>query len=229
MLSRWTEGQEETMSVRVVVLSDTHNCHWKLPKLPDGDVLVHAGDFTFRGNQQEILDFNDWLGRQDHPYKLVVPGNHEVGFQDAWHMCCALLSNADHVLKDQGCEVMGKKFWGSPWTPEFMGWAFGYSKREGEMRWEMIPEGLDMLITHGPPHMVFDTCYDKEQKMQKNVGCKPLFRQVMERAKPRFHVFGHVHESYGRATFQGVYCMNASQLDGNYRQQPDRTPMVVDL
>lgn len=215
--------------VRVVCLSDTHNQHWKFPTLPAGDVLVHAGDFTREGTQREILDFNDWLGQQDYHYKIVVPGNHEVLFQESWFTARGLLSNANHVLNDQGVEILGKRFWGSSWTPEFCGWAFGYGQREGELRWTQIPVGLDMLITHGPPSLVFDTTFDKKTKQLKNVGCRPLRREVFERARPRFHVFGHVHQSYGLDTIDGIVCANVSQLDERYAQEVHRRPVVLDI
>lgn len=216
------------MTVRVVCISDTHNQQRRLPKLPDGDVLVHAGDFTLKGTQKEILDFNDWLGEQDHPYKIVVPGNHEFAFQESWWTARAWLSNADYVLKDQGCEVMGKKLWGSPYTPEFRGWAFGYGAREGEVRWSQIPEGLDLLITHGPPHTIFDAVLNKQTKALEHYGCPGLLREVV-RAKPKFHVFGHVHEGYGRGRFHGVEAANVSQLDGQNQIDVCRAPVVVDL
>lgn len=215
--------------MKVVCLSDTHSNHWRLPAPPPGDVLVHAGDFTRNGSQKEILDFNDWLGTQDHAYKVVVPGNHEIGFHESWWTARAMLTNADFVLKDEGCEIMGKKLWGSPWTPEFGGWAFGYSPREGELRWSQIPEGLDLLITHGPPLGIFDAVYDRQMKKHVNIGCKHLRREVLERAKPRYHVFGHNHEGYGRDTFNGVVCVNVAQLDERYQPGEGRAPVILEL
>jgi len=35
--------------VRLVVISDTHGLHNMIDNLPDGDVLVHAGDFMNSG------------------------------------------------------------------------------------------------------------------------------------------------------------------------------------
>ncbi len=66
--------QEEEM--RIVCISDTHNLHRKL-QIPDGDVLVHAGDFTLFGKQEHLNDFNEWLGTLPHRHKLVVQGNHD--------------------------------------------------------------------------------------------------------------------------------------------------------
>lgn len=60
----------------VVLLSDTHGRHRELD-VPDGDLLVHAGDFTKFGNHRHALDFNEWLGELPHPHKVVVAGNHD--------------------------------------------------------------------------------------------------------------------------------------------------------
>ena len=48
----------------------------------------------------------------------------------------------------------------------------------------VIPDELDVLITHGMP---FGYC-------DGNHGCKFLLNQVKQ-SKPRFHIFGHHHTS----------------------------------
>ena len=49
-------------AVRFVCVSDTHNRTDRL-QVPDGDVLLHAGDFTMTGQMHEIEHFNTWLGK----------------------------------------------------------------------------------------------------------------------------------------------------------------------
>lgn len=64
--------------LRVVCISDTHGLHRNMMhEIPQGDVLIHAGDFTDTGTRQEVIDFNDYLGELSHPYKIVIAGNHE--------------------------------------------------------------------------------------------------------------------------------------------------------
>jgi predicted phosphodiesterase len=61
--------------VRIVCISDTHGQHAKL-SVPAGDVLIHAGDFmAFGDTPKEIVDFNHWLGKQPHRFKVVIAGN----------------------------------------------------------------------------------------------------------------------------------------------------------
>ena len=57
--------------MRLVVISDTHGLHNRIEDLPDGDVLVHAGDFMNSGyDPRDVLSFNRWLGEQ--PFKLFL-------------------------------------------------------------------------------------------------------------------------------------------------------------
>jgi predicted phosphodiesterase len=67
--------------VRIICISDTHGQHAGL-RLPDGDILIHAGDFmTYGSAPREIIDFNAWLGRQPHRHKIIIAGNHDRLFE----------------------------------------------------------------------------------------------------------------------------------------------------
>jgi len=60
-----------------VCIADTHELHRELV-VPPGDILIHAGDFTFFSKRQsQIGDFDDCLGRCLIGDKIVIPGNHE--------------------------------------------------------------------------------------------------------------------------------------------------------
>lgn len=69
----------QSTHLRCVCISDTHTKHKSL-QLPPGDVLIHAGDFTFGGSPSEIQDFNSWLGGLNFEHKVVIAGNHEISF-----------------------------------------------------------------------------------------------------------------------------------------------------
>jgi hypothetical protein len=82
--SAGTEAQPKTarssppkQTLRLVLPSDTHALHPEV-EVPDGDILIHAGDFTLLSeSMDEVADFNRWLGELRHRYKIVVPGSHE--------------------------------------------------------------------------------------------------------------------------------------------------------
>merc|ERR1712226_1518062 len=69
----------EPGKLRLVVISDTHGFEESMSPLPEGDVLIHLGDFAMDGTQksESLIRFDDWLARQSHPIKLVVRGNHD--------------------------------------------------------------------------------------------------------------------------------------------------------
>lgn len=64
--------------IRVVCISDTHTLEW--PEVPDGDLLIHAGDLANDGSVCEIQAAVDWLRSLPHPHKVVIGGNHDSYF-----------------------------------------------------------------------------------------------------------------------------------------------------
>jgi predicted phosphohydrolase len=114
-------------TLRLVLLSDTHQLHREV-EIPDGDILIHAGDFTmFSQSMNAITDFNTWLGELPHRHKILTFGNHEF-FAEVDPSKCSMLTNAV-VLIDEGTEIEGLRIWGSPVTPLYGG-AFGRSSAE---------------------------------------------------------------------------------------------------
>lgn len=211
--------------MEVTVISDTHGMHGKLT-LPGGDVLIHCGDFTGNGTLKEILDFNKWLGDQDYANIIVIAGNHEMLLERDPAVAEICLTNCTY-LKDSFVIIDGKKFYGSPWQPTFMNWAFNLPRGEKlKAKWDLIPDDIDVLITHGPPHMVLDEAPDIYTGKPRNVGCEELMKAV-ERVKPKFHCFGHIHEGYGQLVKNGTHFINASICDMGYR--PINKPIIFKL
>lgn len=189
----------------IVLISDTHELHRELD-LPAGDVLIHAGDFTMLSRSlAAIRDFNSWLGELPYEHKLVVPGNHEF-FLEADQSQRNLLSNAI-VLIDEGVEIDGMRFWGSPLTPSDGG-AFGRILPADRVRnWSRIPQETHILITHGPPCGILD----RSPGQREHVGDPELLTAV-SRIRPLLHVFGHVHGAYGSTVRGDTTFVNAALL-----------------
>ena len=208
------------MKLTLVCISDTHTKHDYI-KVPDGDILVHAGDCSFTGTIAAIASFNTWLGTLPHKHKIVIAGNHDWLFQTDPALATSLLTNATY-LQDSGVEIEGFKFWGSPVSPEFNAWAFNRKRgKEINRHWKMIPMGTDVLITHGPPHGILDQTAHKQ-----SVGCRNLGNRVFV-VRPQFHIFGHIHEGYGMRCANGTTFINASSVNALYI--PTNAPIVVDL
>ncbi|KAG6612275.1 Calcineurin-like phosphoesterase [Phytophthora cinnamomi] len=225
--------------MKVVCVSDTHGLHDDALQVPDGDVFVHAGDFTDTGERSEVLAFNEFLGRLPHRYKVVIAGNHESSFDRQfypryWHQyghrqqydpeeVRALLTNALY-LEDQAVLIEGYLFYGTPWQPEFCNWAFNLPRGDALLKqWRHIPTDTDVLITHTPPMGHGDLVG------YQNVGCADLLREVEDRVRPKLHVFGHVHEGYGRSASPdgAITYFNASACTHNY--DPVNAPFVFEL
>lgn len=207
--------------MRIVCLSDTH-CKQGLVNVPDGDVLVHAGDFTNTGSLLEVELFGLWLQGLPHRHKVVIAGNHDWAFQRQPARARHALSGC-HYLQDSGVEIDGVKFWGAPWQPWFYDWAFNLSRGAAlREKWALIPEGTHVVITHGPPHGRGDLVPRGER-----VGCEDLAARLCA-IKPRLHVSGHIHNGYGVVESpEGIIYANASICDEQYR--PVNAPIVVDL
>jgi Icc-related predicted phosphoesterase len=205
--------------MRIVLISDTHGMHRQL-EVPSGDVLIHAGDFTFYSKPPFVVsDFNAWLGSLPHRHKVVIPGNHEFFLEEPRNR--GVITNAI-LLVDSGVEIEGLKIWGSGVTP-LWGGAFGKSKPEDRKRhWARIPEDLDILVTHGPPLGILDQGPDSE----RHEGC-PELREAVLLARPQLHVFGHIHAGYGTVRTPDTLFVNASLLgeDGSL----SRKPIVIDF
>lgn len=153
--------------MRIVCLSDTHN-HHDFITVPDGDLLIHAGDLTGRGTMPEVLAVNKWLGTLPHRHKIIIAGNHDFGFEREPALFRSLITNAIY-LQHEAVEVAGLKIFGSPYTPWFHNWAFNVqSPADMARHWSRIPDDTDILITHGPPEGVLDDV------VHRPCGCRPL-------------------------------------------------------
>ena len=203
--------------------SDTHT-HRGF-SLPDGDVLIHAGDATSNGTLPEVSQFLAWFSAQPHRHKIFIAGNHDWLFARASDLASMVLVEHPDVvyLQDSGVEIDGVRFWGSPWQPAFRDWAFNLPRNGPQLLaiWNKIPMGTDVLITHGPPYGVLDQVQGGE-----HLGCEALKLRHAE-VKPRVHVFGHIHDGYGVAFAGSRVLVNASICDEKYRAS--NRPIMVDL
>lgn len=209
---------------RIVCLSDTHNCQENIA-VPDGDILIHAGDATIRGTIDEIVLFNEWFSNLPHKHKIFVAGNHDWLFEISNSRARKLLDSSIHYLQDSSIEIANLNFYGSPWQPRFFDWAFNLM-RGGELseKWKLIPDDTDVLITHGPPFGILDEV--PRQYFVENTGCEELRKRV-EEILPKLHIFGHIHCGYGTTEKFGVRFINASICDESY--DPINLPIVIDL
>lgn len=208
--------------MRIVALSDTHERHRKL-SLPDGDVLVFAGDMTVDGTLDSIRRFASWFHDIDgFDHKIVVAGNHDYAFDGNYaEMARDIVSNKNTTyLEDESVTIDGTMFHGSPWTPPFVSnghQRMRLSETSRERIFDEIPDTCDVLITHGPP-------YGRGDKLDERgrIGDE-ILRQKVDAVDPDIHIFGHVHEQYGQF---GDSSFNVSVVDE--RKAVTEEPIVID-
>lgn len=129
------------------------------------------------------------------------------------------------------------KIWGSPWTRRFEGMnpdcmAFTCeTEEELAEKFAMIPDDVDILVTHSPPWGVLDLVrrYGPfSHEREENCGSEHLASSLKYVFRPRLHVFGHIHEGYGqKEVFHGCISINASHV--NERYEPVNKPIRVIL
>lgn len=196
-------------------ISDTHGLHHHEDLIiPDGDIIVHCGDVSNVGKINEIEGFLNWFSSLPYKNKIMVPGNHDFGFERSFDVLNNMVDSRKVIcLIDQSIEVEGIKFWGSPITPWFNNWAFNrFRGSEIEHHWNKIPDNVDVLITHGPPSYV---SHLSKVLDGQDVGCRDLYRTI-KRVKPKINCFGHIHEGYGIYEDEETLYMNCSILDRRY-------------
>lgn len=213
---------------RIICLSDTHNCNQQI-EVPDGDVLIHAGDATVRGTLSEVENFLQWFSALPHKRKIFVAGNHDWLYETNNIYARNLTAKFNiEYLQDSFTEIEGLKIYGSPWQPRFYDWAFNLNRgAEIAEKWKLIPDDTDVLITHGPPHGILDEV--PRAFWIENTGCEELIKkvEVLSGKNLKLHIFGHIHCGYGQTEKFGVKFVNAANCDESY--EPTQLPIVVNL
>jgi 3',5'-cyclic AMP phosphodiesterase CpdA len=212
--------------INVVAISDTHNQHGKI-KLPQGDLLVHAGDFSNEGSYKETVDFLDWFSRKSADFKhggVFISGNHDSLDEENPAMMKSLVQDRKHIqyLNNSGLVIADRVIWGSPTTPKFGGWSYMPPLAERIRHWSLIPQETDLLIVHGPAHQMLDLCDDG-----RRVGCPHLLSAILSRIVKKM-VCGHIHYSHGKTSFEHTDYYNAAQLNEAYQVAHPPLQFVLD-
>jgi hypothetical protein len=200
--------------IHIVCISDTHNTHNSQPPLPNGDILIHAGDLTVSGTKHELDNVLSWLESQPHPHKFFIGGNHDTSLavDPEIHEYISSTYPSLIYLQESSAQVTIRgrtlRVYGSPYTPQYGSWVFQYpkvhtpwyspsdkptSEYESTKIWYRIPPLTDILITHGPPLAHLDSNVNLGSSAN---GCYALLTALW-RIRPKVHVFGHVHVGRG--------------------------------
>jgi Icc-related predicted phosphoesterase len=243
--------------MRIVSISDTHNRHKHLTSkgmgniLPDGDLLIHAGDLTGQGARSEVENVIEWMIKQAPRYThgiVFIAGNHDRSFDPKFGEHAAddemeekpkqkpvwlrhILSDLElsdygvHYLENSSMTINNINIWGSPYSPWFHGdrWAFNSHRGpEIETIWAQIPFGTNIVVTHTPISYKLDYV----PRNNEYTGCEQL-RNKIQQIKPLLHFSGHIHESRGFDYDAYTYYFNSCICNLNY--EPNNKPFEIDV
>lgn len=238
-----------------MIIDCISDLHGHYPKLEGGDLLIVAGDLTARDSPDEHIKFGIWLGNQNYKKKIWIAGNHDnflvgtsfIKIKDVGmdYLCDSGTEFHYHDERfpeeDEGFLPSGKrtlKIWGSPWTKTFEGMnpkckAFTVdTEEELAVKFSLIPDDVDILVTHSPPYGLLDCVENYMYGKKENVGSLSL-GNICKKLKHKLHVFGHIHEEYGYEELQRISdesdlkIVNASLVNEHY--QPVNKPVRVIL
>lgn len=243
-----------------MIIDCISDLHGSFPELEGGDLLIIAGDLTSNDTPLAWDDFFQWLKRVTCIYRriVVIGGNHDKRvmerkvrlseiYLNMWYLCDSGIEieyeepshrewgSNEGPLGNIHYEKKSLKLWGCPWTPWFEGVnplcdAFMLSEKQLKAKFAHIPATTDILITHGPPLGIRD-----HTKRRQRVGSRALFEAVV-RVRPKLHVFGHIHEGYGKelselarpdTNDERTMFVNCAHMDGDY--EPVNPPTRVIL
>lgn len=226
--------------MRICAISDMHG---NLPKIPPCDLLLIGGDICPTYNHQlwfqELwlkTNFRAWRYEQPANHVIYVAGNHDFYLEK--QVCNrvdqAMLSNPTYLkyLQDESVTCEGLKIWGSPWQRPFFDWAFNLPEEELAKKWELIPEGTDIVLLHGPPYGYGDyvprTYTDNGDEIPggEHVGSLSLLKRIAK-IKPRAVIYGHVHCGRGRWKLDTTELINATLVNEKYQMVHE--PYVLEL
>jgi len=202
--------------------------HGHCPKLDGGDLLIIAGDLTARDTPLEYTHFFNWLMKQNYTRKIIIAGNHDNEIEGGLDL--DFKSIGIEYLEDSGTEFEGFKIWGTPWSLKFPEMNLNCAAFTGDehllkTKYEIIPNDIDILISHTPFHCMLD-----QNKEGYHCGSRSL-RDAVDRIQPRFFVCGHIHEQGGNQIMykhqgRNTWCMNASIMNEYYH--PVNEPIGIE-
>mmetsp|Transcript_8111 Transcript_8111/g.14217 ORF Transcript_8111/g.14217 Transcript_8111/m.14217 type:complete len:331 (-) Transcript_8111:53-1045(-) len=212
-------------TVRLVFLSDTHGHHDKIPlPLPDGDILLHLGDASDRGNLTETRSFVKWMKKHSfHKERIVIDGNHDRDIflrpGQSRRDFMAEYEGVARVLRDEVVEVADGKMaiagvtWDACESQNFTmasynihTWSVSTNTNNDEIK------KVDLILSHLPPHV---------KGGGRGWHGSEVLSQFVKDINPPLHCFGHIH--YAR----GVRASNSSTMMVNCATTWHE-PIVVD-
>lgn len=172
--------------MKILVVADEESKylwdHFEKSKLEGIDLIISCGDL-----HPHYLSF---LATFTSAPVLYVHGNHDQRYEKTPPEGCICIE--DDIYVHQGVRILG--LGGSMC---YTGGAHQYTEKEMRRRvqklWFKIKrrKGFDILVTHAPAYEINDG------KDLPHQGFR-VFRELMDKYRPKYYLHGHVHMNYGR-------------------------------
>jgi len=234
------------MQVKIAMMADSHTYHNQVV-VPECDILIHAGDFSFKGSQTESKDFLKWFNAQHQATeKVYIPGNHEYNWDYNKHLdrskpiwLVELIEEYSnlHYLEHQSVTLFGLNIFGSPYTPEFFPEYWGFNRKRSEeikAEWAKIPDNTDILVCHGAAKGFLDWTDERPQDWLYpggHAGCEDLMNRIYQLDQLKLFVCGHLHNNTGLVDvptrYGSIKYCNAAVVDNQYKVK--HQPQVITL
>jgi Icc-related predicted phosphoesterase len=194
------ENQEVREKIKIWHFSDSHTYHKLLEVPEDIDVVIFSGDCANPKdrylNEIEVRTFIKWFGNLPIEHKIFVPGNHETSVAAGLVTRNDFIANGITYLENDYAYIEDIKIFGSPYTPTYStGWAFTKHRSNMDALWKEVDDDVDIIVSHGPPKTILDKAYNKVTGVLEHSGCQALKRHILERIKPKYCLFGHLHNN----------------------------------
>lgn len=226
--------------MKILALSDMHGILWHpsrygfAQKHFDADIAIIAGDVvpaTMAYHAASAIGLKNqvrWVIEEFIPWTQTLPvsqvlvtwGNHDWFADQAGDplVPAHLWPSNVHILQNERLTIDGIHFYGVPQTPRFYDWAFNEDDTEDGLgaRWRAVPDGTDVLISHGPPLGACDRVFQGGRFL--HVGSVTQRRWLDSGAPnvPRHVVCGHIHSAHGERTLGDIHIHNVSMVNERY-------------
>lgn len=237
--------------MRIVALSDQHGT---LPDIPPCDLVIVGGDICPDGvgrrlAQEAPAEQAGWFNRTIRPWLAAAPAAHRVmtwGNHDWCGQVCDFSDDAPGRARDGALQIVVDaetrvaaradppgatetpfcRVWATPWSNQFMDWAFMKTPGELAAVYAAIPSGVDIIVSHQPPFGYGDQLTGDGSEPRPHLGSRELL-DAIERVRPRLVICGHIHGGHGRHEHRGIPIYNVAVLDDHYR--PAHDPTIIEL
>jgi len=218
--------------LKIVCLSDTHNQLNQI-KIPKGDILIVAGDWTYFGHQNELQKFGNHLRKLPHDTKLIIPGNHDITLDEkhtlyhkdaiSWiKLDRNTILGINEIVTIRNLRILCVSYinpiglynrWGFERDEQAQSDFYNKIKTH-----DMILEGpVDIVVSHSPPFGIMD---------EENYGSRPLL-EFIQQVRPKYHIFGHCHDGHGKQIIDGITYINSASCTREYKAT--NKPIVFEI